>query len=38
MNRTLDVILEKETIHRKILEDIKRIWKYYLTSVDVNLE
>ena len=38
MNRTLDVILEKETIHRKIPEDIRRIWKYYLISIDINLE
>jgi len=38
VNRTLDVILEKETIYRKILEDIRRIWEYYLISIDINLK
>jgi len=28
--------LEEETVHRKISEDIRKIWEYYPTPADVN--
>jgi len=33
--------LEKEIIYKKILKDVervKRVWEYYLMSVNINLE
>jgi len=30
------MILEEETIYRKIVEVVRRVWEHYLTYVDVD--